>query len=288
MRKTKPNIGVTGPDQGGESAWWFTRFAIWLQGGKAIRISPSRNEKVKKYELDGLVLGGGADINPIRYGAELLTSKSPDKPSPSGFRQWIHLVLSVILFPFLFLVRNIFSIRRSKSTDSAKGRDDLEFTLLQDVLQKDIPILGICRGSQLINVQFGGSLFQDIGTFYTETPQIQTVWPEKKVEIKPGSKLKRIVNASDVWVNALHSQAVDKIGSPLIAVAKEENGIIQAIEHPDHPFLLGVQWHPEYMPQIPFQRNIFKMLVEKAKSRRQKAEFKVQMKLSSKIQYSEF
>src|SRR5699024_6013740 len=118
-----------------ESAWWFTRFAIWLQGGKAIRISPSLSEGIKKYELDGLVLGGGADINPVRYGAELLASRLPDKPKPSGFRQWIHLALSVILFPFLFLVRNLFSIRRSKSSDSAKGRDDLEFTLLQKALK---------------------------------------------------------------------------------------------------------------------------------------------------------
>lgn len=284
MSRKKPDIGVTGPDRGGEAAWWFTRFAIWLQGGKAIRISPCRSKRVNACELDGLVLGGGADINPVRYGAELLISKPPDKPTAPGPGQWIYVVISAILFPILFILRNIFSIKRSKMKDAAEGRDDLEFTLLQEALEKGIPVLGICRGSQLINVQFGGSLYQDIGTFYTETPQIQTIWPRKRVTIKPNSKLEKIINAGAAWVNALHNQAVDKVGSPLVVAAQEANGIVQAIEHPGYPFLLGVQWHPEYMPQIPFQRNIFKELVKRAEAKRQK--YKVKKSIETQMTYN--
>mgnify|MGYP001417863181 CR=1 FL=1 len=276
MRSPKPKIGITGPDRGGEAAWWFTRFAIWLQGGRALRISPSRNKQIKNSELHGLILGGGADINPERYGAELLVPDSSDKPKPSGFRQWVYLFLSVILFPILFLVRIILSVRRSQASDSDRKRDDLEFTLLQESLEAGIPILGICRGSQLINVHFGGSLYQNITAFYTEIPQVHTVWPEKKVMIKPGCKLDQIINAREIWVNALHKQAIDKIGNSLMAVAEEENGIIQAIEYLHHPFLIGVQWHPEYMPQIPFQRNIFKALVEEARMRSEKGLHMVQ------------
>ena len=265
-RRRRPHIGVTGPDRGGEAAWLFTWFAVWMQGGKAIRITPARPCQTEDPDLDGLILGGGADINPERYGAELLVSESRDKPKPTGFRQWLHWVLSIVIFPLLFVFRNLFSTKPSKSLDTARSRDDLEFTLLQWALKKEVPVLGICRGAQLINVQFGGSLHQDIGSFYSEVPQVYTVWPEKKVEIEPDSKLYQIIRAPKVWVNALHNQAVDNVGSQLKIVACEENGVVQAIEHSDYPFLIGVQWHPEYMPQIPFQRDLFRGLVQTARS----------------------
>ncbi|HKL19737.1 MAG TPA: gamma-glutamyl-gamma-aminobutyrate hydrolase family protein, partial [Halalkalibaculum sp.] len=91
------------------------------------------------------------------------------------------------------------------------------------------------------------------------------IWPEKKVEIKSGSRLEGVLNTSGLWVNALHHQAVDRIGESLEIVAREDTGLAQAIENPDYPFLIGVQWHPEYMPQIPRQRALFKALVESAK-----------------------
>lgn len=264
MSRSKPEIGVTGPDIGGEAAWWFTWFAVWLQGGRAVRITPSQKE-VEITSLDGLILGGGADINPKHYGAKLLEMDSRDKPKPSDLQQWLHFGLSVLLFPILFIVRWIFSVKRSDSLEASKGRDDLEFALLREGVQRGIPILGICRGSQLINVQFKGSLYQDISSFYTETPQIHTVWPEKKVQIKDGSKLRQIIRAPVVWVNALHNQAVSEVGQQLRVAAAEGNGVIQAIEHTGHSFLIGVQWHPEYMPQIPFQRQIFRELVQQAR-----------------------
>jgi putative glutamine amidotransferase len=85
------------------------------------------------------------------------------------------------------------------------------------------------------------------------------------VDLKEGSKLAEIVQSRAIWVNALHHQAVNRKGEMLQVVARETNGLPQAIEHIDYPFMIGVQWHPEYMPQIPRQRSIFKALVEQAK-----------------------
>lgn len=262
MEKKKPIIGVTGPDKGGTAAWWFTKLALWLQNAKAIRIRPSQNEDF--LQLDGLILGGGADINPERYGEQVREGSFQKQPKPSGVRQWIYRVVSFVFYPFVFIIRKVMSVKR---VTGEKSRDDLEFRLLEDALAQGIPILGICRGSQLINVQFGGTLYQDINTFYTEIPRIHSVWPKKEVEIQKDSNLYSIFNTTKIWVNALHHQAINKVGDSLKEVAKEETGITQAIEHPGHSFLVGVQWHPEYMPQIPRQRNIFEELVRHSRQR---------------------
>lgn len=260
MSKKKPLIGITGPDRGGTAAWWFTRLAVWLQGGKSVRIRPSRPHR--GIDLDGLILGGGADIHPERYGQSLLDELSGKKGlKPSGSRQWFFRIITFLIFPILFLIRKLFSTQ-SPTLDEA--RDRIETELLDYALKKEIPILGICRGAQLINVHFGGNLHQNIKTFYSEVPKVHTIWPEKKVEIKEGSTLEKILDKSSVWVNALHNQAVDAVGESLLIVAKEETGIAQAIENPKYSFLIGVQWHPEYMPQIPEQRALFKALVDSA------------------------
>ncbi|NGP76024.1 type 1 glutamine amidotransferase [Balneolaceae bacterium YR4-1] len=261
MSKRKPKIAVTGPDKGGTSAWLFTRLAVWLQGGKAVRITPSNPQR--GIELDALILGGGADINPERYGQSLLDDlPGKNRPKPRGSRQWFFRIISFLIFPILFLIRKLFS---TKSPTLDEARDEIEVELLEYALKKGIPILGICRGAQLINVHFGGNLHQDIDTFYREIPKVNTIWPEKKVEIKNGSRLEGVLKTTGLWVNALHHQAVDRIGDSLEVVAREATGIAQAIENPQHEFLIGVQWHPEYMPQIPRQRALFKALVKSAK-----------------------
>jgi putative glutamine amidotransferase len=238
-----------------------------LQGGKAIRITPASGFGGEINKLDGLILGGGADINPGRYGADMLTSKSKNKKKVTGYRQWLHLLMSAVVFPALFIVRKLFSVKRSKSLNTAKGRDDMEFALLREALRKNIPILGICRGAQLLNVQFGGNLYQDISSFYTEVPQVHTIWPEKTVDVVSGSRLAGIMESLEVRVNALHYQAVDRLGRGLQVAATEDNGVIQAVEHPGYPFVIGVQWHPEYMPQLPYQRALFRELIKHAKMR---------------------
>ncbi|MCW9708338.1 gamma-glutamyl-gamma-aminobutyrate hydrolase family protein [Fodinibius salsisoli] len=261
MSEPKPNIGVTGPDRGGTAAWLFTKWAVFLHGGKAIRIQPG-NEK-PEVELHGLILGGGADISPRFYGGEGAASvglKGQDRS-----RGFFRMILNILFLPIIFLVRAIFS---TKSPKKSKDRDQMELKLLRKALENKWPVLGICRGAQLINIHFGGTLHNDITDFYTETPYIYSVWPRKKIAITDGSLLSGILSFEQDWINALHHQAIDRCGEGIVIAAKEENGIIQAIEYDRKPFLIGVQWHPEYMPQIPAQRAIFKELVSQANKRR--------------------
>ena len=262
MNRSKPNIGITGPDKGGRAAWWFTRFAVFLHGGRAIHIHPQKG--LPKEDIHGLIIGGGADINPERYGAEDIRDLFSKDEKVSSLRRFFIYLLTIIFFPFIYFLRKIFS---ASSEDIDDNRDELEFGLIEKAVEKNIPILGICRGAQLLNIHFGGTLHQDITGYYTEVPRIQSVWPKKRVEVDGNSMLHDILTFEKVWVNALHHQAVDDLGEGLAVVAKEENGIIQAIEHTNRNFILGVQWHPEYMPQIPAQRRIFKRLVAAAKTR---------------------
>jgi putative glutamine amidotransferase len=262
MNDRKPNIGVTGPDEGGRTAWWFTRFAVFLHGGRAVRIHPQKGLPDK--QIHGLIIGGGADINPKRYGADDIRDLFSKDEKVSSLRRFFIYVLTVLFFPVIYLLRKIFS---ASSVDIDDKRDELEFGLIKQAVDKNIPILGICRGAQLLNIHFGGTLHQDIAGYYTEVPRVHSVWPKKRIEVDEDSILHDILTFRKVWVNALHRQAVDELGKGLAAVAKEENGIIQAIEHTELGFILGVQWHPEYMPQIPAQRQIFKQLVAKAKAR---------------------
>ncbi len=265
MAKRRPNIGVTGPDKGGRAAWWFTWFAVFLHGGRAIRIHPQKG--LPDEDIHGLIIGGGADINPERYGAEEIRNLFLKDEKVSSLRKFFTYLLTIIFFPFIYLVRKIFS---ASSEDIDNNRDELEFNLIKEAVDKNIPILGICRGAQLLNIHFGGTLHQDIASYYTEVPKVHSVWPKKRVEVDDQSRLYDILTFHKVWVNALHHQAVDELGEELAIVAREENGIVQAIEHTDRNFILGVQWHPEYMPQIPAQRRIFKQLVAESKARIQK------------------
>lgn len=257
MSKGRPHIGVTGPDAGGTAAWWFTKWAVFLQGGKAVRIQPGNDEP--KEELHGLIIGGGADINPRYYGGEESPKNTP--PKKKGFRNVIYTLLNILFFPLIYVIRTLFA---TPTPAGAKRRDEMEFALLQQAIDKGWPVLGICRGSQLINVHFGGTLHNDIANFYTEVPYMHTIWPKKKVSLAEGTTLSKILSFEQIWVNAMHHQAVDKRGDNICVAAKESNGIIQAIEHQGMPFMIGVQWHPEYLPQIPGQRRIFRALVDQA------------------------
>lgn len=259
MSRKKPNIGVTGPDEGGVAAWWFTRFAVFIQGGRAIRIRPK--DGLPDVEIQGLIIGGGADISPSRYGDDVKDLFSEDQ-EVKGLRQFFIRLATILFSPFIYFIRKMFS---TQSAGMDKARDELEFTLLKQALERGVPVLGICRGAQLINIHFGGTLHRDIANFYTEQPQVNSVWPKKKVQLNEESTLYRIMDYRYVWVNALHNQAVDVLGDDLEIVAREGSGVVQAIEHKVRDFIVGVQWHPEYMPQIPPQRRIFKSLVDEAR-----------------------
>lgn len=257
VKKKRPLIGITSPDEGGGAAWFFTALSVLLAGGKPKRITPGR--PIEANELDALILGGGADVEPKNYGQERIEKGVLDKDKRSVF-EW---VLSILLFPIYWLIRYFLN---TKSAPVDTTRDKLELILLHDMLAENKPVLGICRGMQLMNVHFKGSLHQDISGFYVEQPQIASIFPKKRVEIEPGSKTASILNTNLCNVNALHNQAIDYPGDGVRIAAREVGtDIIQAIEHEDHPFAIGVQWHPEYLIQISRQRNLFKELVRSAK-----------------------
>ena len=139
-------------------------------------------------------------------------------------------------------------------------RDKLELKLLDTALPAGVPILGICRGSQMINVALGGTLHTDIHAVYIEAPRMRTVLPRKTVRIEENSRLHRITGCNPCRVNALHHQSVDRVGRDLRVVARDEVGIVQAIEGTGPNFLLGVQWHPELLVFSSPQQRLFAAL----------------------------
>jgi putative glutamine amidotransferase len=143
-------------------------------------------------------------------------------------------------------------------------RDRLELALLEAALPARLPVLGICRGSQMINVALGGSLHTDIHEVYVHAPKMRTILPQKTVSFVPDSRLDRIMRCNPCRVNALHHQSVDRLGRGLKVVAIDESGIVQAVESDGAPFLIGVQWHPELLVWKAPQQRIFAALAHVA------------------------
>jgi putative glutamine amidotransferase len=243
----RPVVGITGPDRGGLVAWLFTSAAVRLSGGRPVRITPSR--AAPDIDLQALILGGGADIDPKRHQATL-PPPPPKAPRRHGRRARVLATLGRL--------RRLFGSMPGV-VDTA--RDALETELLDRAIANRIPVLGICRGAQLMNVHLGGSLHLGLQSFYVDRPNPRTVLPQKQVELAPESLLARILGSGSVGVNSLHGQAVARLGRELAVVATEKNGVVQAIERPGHPYFVGVQWHPEYMPQHRAQRRLFRVLV---------------------------
>jgi putative glutamine amidotransferase len=255
-----PVIGVTGPDAGGGAAWWFTRLAVWLAGGHAVRITPKHPRRIDG--LHGLIVGGGADVDPQLYGqpeaAPLPTHRQPDEP-------FLLYVLEWVVSPLTWLARKL-AARVAPHSGRDAARDALEMRLLNEAIQRGMPVLGICRGEQLLNVYFGGSLHRDLAGFYVEDPEVRTILPRKRVTLERGSTLRRVIREPAPRVNALHKHAINALGRGVRVAARDRNGIVQAIEYEQLPFVVGVQWHPEYLPQLRGQRALFEALVERAKA----------------------
>lgn len=152
-------------------------------------------------------------------------------------------------------------------TDPA--RDRLELDLLAKALQAGLPVLGICRGAQLLNVHLGGSLHGDIHETYDGVPRLRTVLPRKNVTVAEGSRLAALIGGGPRRVNSLHHQSVDRLGKGLRIVARDGHGIVQAVEDPEAPFLIGVQWHPEFLVFQRDQRGLYRGLVEAARAVRE-------------------
>jgi len=260
MNQARPIIGVTGPDRGGLSAWLFTAWAVRRAGGRPLRIQPKKPSSID--QVDGLIIGGGADVSPDLYGAEPLPRL--DSLKDSGLLGWRRLA-GIVLFPLLFVIRRLLTTRTSGLN---RERDAIEKPLIAAALARGLPLLGICRGMQLLNVVAGGSLHQDIEGFYEEHPAIRSVLPRKQIEIDRDSRLARILVTTRLRVNALHAQAIDQLGEDLNVCAREASGVVQAIEHGGEAFAIGVQWHPEYLPQRPEQRALFRQLILAARGGR--------------------
>ncbi len=207
--------------------------AVTRAGGLAIILPSSKDpDQLSAYLdlVDGLIFTGGSDIDPNYYG------ESP--------------------------LREVDYISRE--------RDIFEMELFSQAYKRGLPILGICRGMQLINVALGGSLYQDI---YSQYPRAQGHNPKEeifyepyhRIELKPGSLIHKIMGQDKIAVNSLHHQAIKDLASGLRPTAFAEDGIIESLEGETSNFLLGLQFHPEAL-----SRNykeflaIFKSLVEAA------------------------
>ncbi len=250
-------IGVTGPDKGGLIAWLMSALAIKRCGGSPVRITPNR--PCDESTLDGVIIGGGTDVDPFHYGEER-QQKSTDNPDPRNT------LLDWVVGLLLSLLRAIFATRSIQGYDPQ--RDRMETHTIQYALYNGLPVLGICRGAQLMNVVLGGSLHQKIEHFYTEeTNNIRSILPRKSVTVSQESRLRQILQTQACVVNALHDQSIKKLGDDIGISAVENSGVVQAIERYDHPYFIGVQWHPEYMPQSRTQQNLFRSLVQNASVR---------------------
>lgn len=241
--------------------WLFTRIAVWMAGGKAVRITPLK--PLSTWTLDGLIVGGGADVSPILYGQE---RQSHHLHLPQKDKGIVRFLLDSVIFPLTWIIRIIAS--RSNSSGIDPTRDELERSLIDECVKRRLPILGICRGEQLLNVHFGGTLHQRLTGFYTETSEIRSILPKKDITVEHGTKLYDILGPTSCRVNALHRQGVDRLGRGMVISARDRNGIIQAIEHEGDSWMLGVQWHPEFMPQAPRQRMLFQALIKQALARK--------------------
>lgn len=192
----------------------YTR-AVDLAGGAPILIPLQLSEETLHdilTRLGGLLLAGGVDIDPKEFGEELLPACG--------------------------------------EIDTA--RDATELWMTRWALAERQPIFGICRGIQTLNVAAGGSLYQDIASQLETDLKHDYRVPEAKVlahavNIEPDSRLARVLGATHVEVNSLHHQAVKGIAPELRAVAHAPDGIVEAVEAADDRFVVGVQFHPEWL-----------------------------------------
>ncbi len=180
------------------------------------------------HRIDGLLLTGGGDISPLLYG------ENPIKEL------------------------DCFSLER----------DEFEIRLFKRALEKDIPVLGICRGLQVMNVALGGTLYQDVfsqidnalGHFPKELPVDELY---HSVQIERHSHLHRIFGQDEIHVNSHHHQSVKETATDFKVTALSSDGIIEGIEHTRKDFAVAVQWHPEDLTQrYPDFCKLFKALVD--------------------------
>ncbi|MBU8899755.1 gamma-glutamyl-gamma-aminobutyrate hydrolase family protein [Corallococcus sp. H22C18031201] len=240
----RPNIGIT-PDfvQPADSA--FPRYelkvpyadAVLRAGGLPFVLPYSDDASCVEAYLDrvsGLLVTGGAfDIPPEAYGEKVRDGMGQVK----------------------------------------EGRTAFETQLMRGALKRNMPVLGVCGGMQLLNVVLGGTLFQDIGR---EVPGAREheqkhdrTQPQHPVEVRSGTLLAEAVGHGQLMVNSTHHQAVARPGTDVTVSAVAPDGVVEAIESTATGFALGVQWHPEMMlGTIPVQLGVYKLFIQRAREHR--------------------
>jgi len=181
--------------------------AVERAGGRPVLIPPSADGVEEALDaVDGLVFSGGADVDPTHYGADA----HPETDSPQT------------------------------------ARDAGELALLRSALERDVPVLAICRGFQLLNVVRGGDLVQHLPETvgHDAHKQVPGRFSEHPVEVKEGSRLASLIGARST-VASHHHQAIGRIGDGLVQTAWAKDGTLEALEDPSRRFAVGVQWHPE-------------------------------------------
>lgn len=151
-------------------------------------------------------------------------------------------------------------------------RDRMEFELVTTARKRSLPLLGVCRGCQIMNVALGGTLYTDISDQYQTNLQHSNKVFSKIIhtnKIQKGTKLAGIVSPGSINVNSLHHQGIQVTGSGLIVNAKADDGLIEGIELPGDGFFLGVQWHPEALPEEPASQALFGSFIKAAREYRQ-------------------
>ena len=178
-------------------------------------------------QVDGLLLTGGVDVDPAKYGEQ----------------------------------------KKACCGDCSACRDAMEFPLCREALSRRIPVFAICRGMQILSCVLGGTLYQDLseqfGTALRHPRYDVPDDPVHSVTVQPGSLLSSIVGHSPLEVNSRHHQGIREPGRGLTVSATAPDGLIEGIELPGHPFVLGVQWHPESLSdRYPEHQNLFNAFVE--------------------------
>lgn len=195
--------------------------SVEQSGGQPRVLEVSDSPRLLIQQIDGLLLTGGGDVDPVLYREE----------------------------------------RHPTVEDAEPGRDEFEIDLARRAMEANLPLLAICRGSQVLNVAAGGTLVQDIPDYFrlkaeaTESTLEHSVQEPKNeiahdVAVAPGTKLhsalgNAVSSAHTCRVNSRHHQSVGKLGESLTASATAPDGVVEAIEAPDRDFCIGVQWHPE-------------------------------------------
>lgn len=237
----RPIIGITSdyndgdrPEFGGKIPTCFLRdryvHAIEATGGIPLILpplaSPSKSARSILERIDGLLLtGSGPDIDPEIYGERRR-------------------------FPFKTVHPKRFLLERE---------------LVRQAKKKGMPILGICGGMQLMNVAAGGSLYQDIKGQIPKAMQHQRGGkPAHLIEVKQGTLLSKILKGDRLRVNSAHHQGVKQVAPGYVVNAEADDGVIEGIEAVGYPFVLGVQWHPEFLNADDQSETLFKAFLKMA------------------------